>query len=128
MSRKIFLSLSLALIALVTFATLSPLGLRPHMGGATVERFGAFGLIGFALGMTFPRRFWLVLGIVIVTALGLELLQLLTPDRHGRLIDAWVKLAGGVAGVCASWLALRLLPLVGGPRLFEQAVAPTRSD
>lgn len=128
MSRKFFLSISLALIALVIFATLSPLGLRPHMGGATVERFGAFGLIGLALGMAFPRRFWLVLGIVMLTAVGLELLQLLTPDRHGRLIDAWVKLAGGVSGVCASWLALRLLPLVGGPRLFEPVAARANSD
>jgi hypothetical protein len=29
----------------------------------------------------------------------LEAMQLLTPDRHGRLIDAAVKVAGGICGI-----------------------------
>jgi hypothetical protein len=38
-------------------------------------------------------------------AFGLEALQLLTPDRHARLLDALVKAAGGVCGIGIGQLA-----------------------
>jgi hypothetical protein len=38
-------------------------------------------------------------------------LQLLTPDRHARLLDALVKAAGGVCGIGIAQLAQQLLGL-----------------
>ena len=47
-------------------------------------------------------------------ALGLEALQLLTLDRHGRAVDALVKALGGISGICVGQMAsflLRLKPM-----------------
>ncbi|CAN7492006.1 hypothetical protein LJR220_004470 [Bradyrhizobium sp. LjRoot220] len=41
--------------------------------------------------------------------MALETLQLLTPDRHGRLLDAAVKVAGGISGIGAGQLMIMLL-------------------
>jgi VanZ family protein len=41
----------------------------------------------------------------------LEILQTLTPDRHGTLIDALEKMAGGAAGIL---LARRILRFRSG--------------
>jgi hypothetical protein len=43
----------------------------------------------------------LVVTIVVGAALGLEALQLLTPDRHARAMEALVKSLGGISGICA---------------------------
>ena len=40
-----------------------------------------------------------VVALVVGTAAGLEALQLLTPDRHGRAADAFVKALGGISGI-----------------------------
>jgi hypothetical protein len=37
--------------------------------------------------------------IITGSALALEALHLLTPDRHGRLLDAAMKAAGGICGI-----------------------------
>jgi hypothetical protein len=37
--------------------------------------------------------------IVLGSAVLLEMMQLLTPDRHGRIQDAIEKMAGGAAGI-----------------------------
>jgi hypothetical protein len=37
-----------------------------------------------------------------MSAFGLEALQLLTPDRHSRLLEALLKAAGGVCGIGVS--------------------------
>jgi len=43
--------------------------------------------------------------LLLAGAISLELLQLLTPDRHARLIDATTKLAGGFIGLIAARIA-----------------------
>ena len=43
----------------------------------------------------------MVIAIVIVSAFTLDALQLLTPDRHGRMLAAFVKMAGGLGGTGA---------------------------
>jgi hypothetical protein len=53
----------------------------------------------------------LVVTIVIGAALGLEALQLLTPDRHGRAMDAFVKALGGISGICVGQMVSFLLHL-----------------
>lgn len=82
----------------IVFATLSPIGLRPHVGDVSGERFLAFAAIGLLFGVAYPRHLWLVTLLVGGGAVGLEVLQHLTPDRHGRIPDALVKLVGALAG------------------------------
>jgi len=99
----IFAWITLLAIAAVT---LSPIGLRPHLAGVSLERFGGFAVAGLLFGLAYPRHLWLVLLLVCGAAVGLEVMQHLTPDRHGEVRDAVVKLAGGVTGVGTSF-ALR---------------------
>jgi hypothetical protein len=46
-----------------------------------------------------PIEYRPVVAIILGSAFGLEALQLLTPDRHARVIDALVKAAGGICGI-----------------------------
>jgi VanZ family protein len=92
-------------LAFVVFATLSPIEARPSVGNAHLEHFVAFTLIGVAFALAYPNRILLVVIIVVGAALGLEALQLLTPDRHARAADALVKSLGGISGICAGQLA-----------------------
>lgn len=106
MFRKAVTIVAWATLLSIAFVTLSPIGLRPHFAGVSVERFGAFALVGLLFGLAYPARLWLVLSLVAGAAVGLEILQHLTPDRHGEVRDALVKLAGGITGVGTS-LALK---------------------
>jgi VanZ family protein len=45
--------------------------------------------------------------IVLGSAVLLEALQLLTPDRHGRIQDALEKMAGGVIGILVAQATLK---------------------
>lgn len=98
MFRKIIIILAWSALLAIAFATLSPIGLRPHVGDVSGERFFAFAIVGLLFGMAYPRHLWLVTLMVGGTAVGLEILQHLTPDRHGRIPDAFVKLAGALTG------------------------------
>ncbi|WP_292567310.1 hypothetical protein [Mesorhizobium sp.] len=98
---------ALALLAIIIFATLSPIQMRPHLAEANVERALAYVLLGFALAIGFPNRLYQVVIFVAVTAGMLELLQLIDPGRHARLIDALVKALAGVVGVVAGHLIVR---------------------
>lgn len=86
-------------LAFIVFATLSPIDDRPVLAGPQFEHFAAFALMGFAFMLGYPRRVLLIVAIVLASAFVLEALQLLTPDRHGRVLDALVKAAGGMSGV-----------------------------
>ncbi len=86
-------------LGFIVYATLSPIDERPVLASPQFEHFAAFGLLGLAFGLAYPKRMFLVAAIVVGSAFGLEALQLLTPDRHGRLIDALVKAAGGICGI-----------------------------
>jgi VanZ family protein len=59
----------------------------------------AFGFLGVVFSLAYPKRPLLVGCIVLGGAALLELAQTLTPDRHGTLVDALEKIAGGGAGV-----------------------------
>jgi VanZ family protein len=86
-------------LAFIVYATLSPLDDRPVLAGPQYEHFAAFALVGLAFGLAYPKRLFLVAAVILISAFGLEALQLLTPDRHGRLLDALVKAAGGICGI-----------------------------
>jgi VanZ family protein len=90
---------------------LSPILMRPEMRNyAHVEHILAFAVVGVLFSLAYPRRTILVCCIVFGGAALLEILQTLTPDRHGTLPDALEKMAGGAAGI---FLARRMLQLVG---------------
>jgi hypothetical protein len=71
--------------------------------------------MGMLFVLAYPRYFvWLTVLIVIV-AFGLEALQHLTPDRHGHLLDATEKVAGGLVGC----MAAKFLQIVLGKYLAD---------
>jgi VanZ family protein len=106
MIQRISIVAGWLVLAFIVYATLSPIAGRPSVANVQLEHFAAFGLLGLAFGLAYPHRLRLVVAIVIGSAIGLEALQLLTPDRHGRLVDALMKAAGGVSGISASQLLL----------------------
>jgi VanZ family protein len=59
----------------------------------------AFALLGALFTFAYPGRILVVSCIVIGGATLLEFAQTLTPDRHGTLMDALEKIAGGAAGI-----------------------------
>lgn len=107
MSRQIFTAIAWSVLAIIVFVTLSPIGWRPHFEAVSIERAGAFAVIGVLFGLAYPNRPWRLLFLMAAAALLLEALQHLTPDRHGRLPDALVKIFGAIIGVGISWLCTR---------------------
>ena len=107
LSKLIVLSAWCAL-GLVAFVTLSPIGLRPETGSVGIERFLAYGLLGALFVMSYPHHFIRVTAFILVVASSLELLQHLTPDRHGHIADLAEKIAGGLAGSSVTRLAQSL--------------------
>lgn len=89
-------------LGFITFATLSPLGVRPHVAGVGFEHIGAFAVTGLLFALAYPRHSLIVVILVFGSAVLLELSQLLTPDRHARLSDLLVKFAGGSIGIVAA--------------------------
>lgn len=96
-------------LAFVAFATLSPIEMRPKIAGIGFEHFAAFGSIGFLFAFAYPRHLLGVALVVIVAAVALEAAQLLAPGRHGRVIDASIKIVGGLAGLGIAWVVQALL-------------------
>jgi hypothetical protein len=108
--------LAWAFFAVIIFATLTHVGfaysmyyalapwlLRPQIKAyALFEHVIAFAVLGAAFTLAYPRRVFLVCGLVFGAAVTLEYLQTLTPDRHGTFIDALEKLVGGAIGVLAA--------------------------
>lgn len=100
-------------LAFITFATLSPIGARPTVvSSASLEHYAAFALLGAVFSLAYPRQTAFIVAIVLGSAVLLELAQLLTPDRHGQLVDALQKMAGGTFGISVI-LILRRTKWVG---------------
>jgi VanZ family protein len=106
MIQKISTTVGWLALAFIAYATLSPIDSRPVIAAAQLEHFAAFGLVGLALGIAYPKRWLWVVAIVIGSAFALEALQLITPDRHGRLLDLAVKAVGGMCGVWISQIGM----------------------
>lgn len=96
-------------LAFIAFVTLSPIQDRPSFFHPQTERFAAYAVMAMAFVLGYPRRTALIVLFVVFSSFTLEAMQLLTPDRHGRLLDAIVKVAGGFAGVGAGHLILLVL-------------------
>ena len=92
------------LVAVLVFVTLAPIDLRPVMTeSANVERAAAYGLLGFLFTLAYPKHRVLALIAVAVVAGMLELGQLLTLTRHGRLPDFLVKTFAGAVGAVLAY-------------------------
>lgn len=96
-------------LSLFVYATISPLRYRPTLLiSSKLEHLAAFAVLGALFCLAYPRRTPTVLAFIIGDAALLEILQLLTPDRHARLMDAIQKIVGGAAGVVAARCLLHL--------------------
>jgi len=111
MIQRISLVLGWLTLVFIIFATLSPVGGRPSVSSPHLEHFAAYAVMALAFALAYPNRILLVVAIVVGAALGLEALQLLTPDRHARAADAFVKALGGISGICIGQVLSFLLRL-----------------
>ena len=101
------------LLAAIAFATVAPIGLRPQMDvSVSLQRFGAFAVIGFLFAYGYPRHRSLVIVLTVAAAGLLEASQVLQPSRHGRVPDFLVKAAGCSFGALAALAATQLQGIV----------------
>ncbi|MDA9521369.1 hypothetical protein XI06_13615 [Bradyrhizobium sp. CCBAU 11434] len=112
-----------AAVSLIGYATLTRVQfiymvygrIRPFLFGvdiptwAHLEHAVAFLTLGTLFALAYPRRTLMVCVIVIGSAIIFELLQTLTPDRHGTVFDASEKIVAGCAGIAAVRLAQFIL-------------------
>jgi VanZ family protein len=102
MLHKVVCLAAWALLVLIVYAAISPVQDRPTSPTSpSFEHVAAFAVLGGLFCLAYPRQVVLVCLIVVGSAVLLELAQLLTPDRHGRIQDAIEKLAGGTLGFVA---------------------------
>ena len=88
-------------LAFIAYATLSPLNERPEFDAllSHLDQYLAFAVAGSLFGLAYPRQTFFVCILVLGSAVLLELSQLLTLDRHARVIDAVRKIIGGAIGI-----------------------------
>ncbi|MFT4115657.1 VanZ family protein [Bradyrhizobium sp.] len=117
MQRSHLIAATAICLGLIVYATLVKMSGRPALVGHSeaywiivLERFSAYGLLGFLLSFLLPGRIALACTLVMAVAIGLEALQTFTLDRDARLIDALQKSAGGVVGVILAQAILIFLP------------------
>lgn len=90
------------------YRLISPLLLHPSISVyGHITHVTAFVVIGLLFGVAYQRHPVRVAAILSAAAILLELMQTLTPDRHGVPIDAFEKAGGGVAGVLIAQLFTR---------------------
>jgi hypothetical protein len=110
MLHKLLAASAWAAFALIVFVTVSPIDMRPVVtADPNIERFAAFAVMGLLFGLAYPRRLVAVASFVITAAGVLEAFQLITPDRHGHIADAFVKASGGAFGVAVALMILIVL-------------------
>lgn len=96
-------------LAFIVFVTLSPIGLRPvSTAPVNFERLAAYLVLGGLFGAAYPRRFGLVLTLLVVGSAGLEMAQNMVPGRHGRIDDFLFKTAGAAVGAFAGAVLARM--------------------
>jgi hypothetical protein len=112
MFQRIITAAAWACFIFIAFVTLSSISLRPQLSNSEtdlvllVERFGAYGLLGGLFRLAYPRRIVFVCVLVLGSAIILELMQMIVPDRDARILDALEKLAGGTVGILTANMVL----------------------
>ena len=116
MFQKIIIGAAWGSIVILAYATLTHVGfvysiyyslapvlMWPAMRSyAHVEHVIAFAIFGALFSFAYPKRIVFVCCLVFLSAVILEYLQTLTPDRHGTLIYAFEKIVGGALGIFAA--------------------------
>lgn len=77
----------------------------------SIEHIAAFAILGSLFCLAYPRQTILVCLIVLGGAITLEILQLVTPDRHARFQDAMQKVAGGSISIMVTRVTVAFEPL-----------------
>ena len=104
--------LAFIVLAIIIYLTLGPVSVRSVSPmPPQLDRALAFFVLGLLFTIAYPRHFWAVAALTLVVTAGLELAQMLFPGRHGREIDAALKLAGAAFGIASGGIvkALRLV-------------------
>jgi VanZ family protein len=102
MFQKLIELTAWVLLAFIVYATISPIQDRPTLPtSSSLQHLGAFVVLGGLFCIAYPRHIAFVCLIVLGSAMLLEIMQLVTPDRHGRVQDAIEKMAGGALGIAA---------------------------
>ncbi|WP_439711058.1 hypothetical protein [Bradyrhizobium diazoefficiens] len=84
-------------VCFIAYATVRLLGIGPTLLiSSNLEHLAAFAVLGALFCLAYPRRTPAVLIFVFGIAL-LEVLQLFTPNRHARTLEALQKIARGAA-------------------------------
>ncbi|GLS43593.1 hypothetical protein [Methylobacterium brachythecii] len=97
------------MIAALVVVTLAPIGMRPVIvQNANMERALAYALLGFLFAAGYPRHRLLAFAVGVAVAAGLEIGQVFTASRHGRVPDFLVKAAAAGIGVVAAWVLAEL--------------------
>jgi VanZ family protein len=92
------------------YFALAPMLFRPEMQTfAHFEHVIAFAVFGALFCFAYSRNILFVCCAVLGSSILLEFLQTLTPDRHGTLIDAAEKMAGGAAGIVVAKIILAIV-------------------
>ncbi|WP_375314818.1 VanZ family protein [Bradyrhizobium sp. A5] len=104
-------------LALIVYATLARLAGRPALFGhaetywiVAIERFSAYGLLGFLLSFLLPGRFTLSCFLAISVSVALGILQSLTPDHETTIFEVCQKVVGGIIGAALAQAVLIFLP------------------
>jgi uncharacterized membrane protein YwaF len=85
MFHKLITVAAWVLLAFIAYATISPIQDRPSLPmPSSCEHLAAFAVLGALFCLVYPRHIAFVCLIVFGSAVVLEIMQLLTPDRHGR--------------------------------------------
>jgi VanZ family protein len=120
MYRHLVLVAAWSAMGIVAYATLSRVGtvyqiyetVAPVIAQPTVaqyvhfEHLLAYAVIGLLFALAYPRNLILVSVAVFGAAIILEVLQTLTPDRHGTIPDAIEKVIGAAIGVVLGRLVM----------------------
>jgi hypothetical protein len=125
MSQKLIALAAWTFVTILGYATLTHVGfaysiyfkLAPFLMRADMRTYAhfehviAFAIFGAIFVCAYPKRIYFVFSVVFLSAIVLEYLQTLTPDRHGTMIDAFEKTVGGTLGIFTArairWYARR---------------------
>jgi hypothetical protein len=102
MFRKTAAAAAWIVLCFIAYASISRITSRPTLHvSVSLEHIAAFAFVGLLFYLGYPNRITFVLVIVIGSATLLELMQLVTIDRHARLADLIEKICGGGLGLAA---------------------------
>lgn len=116
LKRISLIAIAWCCLAFIAFATLSPIGLRPHLASAHREYLVAFAALSLLFSLVYPSRPILILALIVCAAAILETLQVLTIDRHPRILDFVFKSMGAVCGSVAAAVYRRAVSFWSDPR------------